>query len=203
MRTLIIGDVHGCLRELELLLEKVGFSLGQDRLIFVGDLINKGPNSLGVLQKVYDLKAEVVRGNHEHALIQSKTTPYPRELVSWIKTWPYFIDEKDYMVIHGGIIPGQHPSESDPSVFTRLRTWDPKTKSPGKYDDPPWFDFYHDKKLIVFGHWAAKGLIKRDNVIGIDSGCVYGRQLTCLVLPGKQIVQVDALKCYEDIVIRK
>ncbi len=203
MRTLIIGDVHGCLRELELLLEKVGYIHGQDRLIFVGDLINKGPNSLGVLQKVYDLKAECVRGNHEHSFLKSKENSFPRELVAWMKTWPYFIEETDFLVIHGGIIPGQKPCESDPSVFTRLRHWNPNTNSPGKGQDPAWFDFYKEKKLVVFGHWASKGLVVKDNVIGIDTGCVYGRQLTCLVLPGKKLVQVDALDCYEDIVIRK
>lgn len=197
MRTLIIGDVHGCLRELELLLEKVGFRNGADRLIFVGDLINKGPNSLGVLQRVYELGAEVVIGNHEHAMLKSKTAAYPRELVAWVKTWPSFIEEKDFMVIHGGLIPGLHPKDSDPAIFTRLRTWNPKLKMPGKSADPAWFEFYTGKKLVVFGHWASKGLVWRENAIGIDTGCVYGRKLSCLCLPSKQLIQVDALEVYE------
>lgn len=197
MRTLVIGDVHGCLRELDLLLEKVGFRQGSDRLIFVGDLINKGPNSLGVLQRVFELKAEVVVGNHEHAMLKSKSVGYPRELVNWVKTWPTYIEEKDFMIIHGGLIPGVHPKDSDPAIFTRLRSWNPTTNAPGKSGDPAWFDFYTGNKLVVFGHWAAKGLIVKDNVIGIDTGCVYGRKLTCLTLPTRELTQVNALDVYE------
>ncbi len=197
MRTLVIGDVHGCLRELDLLLEKVGFRQGSDRLIFVGDLINKGPNSLGVLQRVFELKAEVVIGNHELAMLNSKAAGYPRELVNWVKTWPTYIEEKDFMIIHGGLIPGVHPKDSDPGIFTRLRTWSPKFIAPGKKDDPAWYEFYTGQKLVVFGHWAAKGLVIRDNAIGIDTGCVYGRQLTCLTLPSRELTQVNALEVYE------
>tara|TARA_R110000868_G_scaffold104087_8_gene286307 strand:+ start:10431 stop:11048 length:618 start_codon:yes stop_codon:yes gene_type:complete len=205
MRTLIIGDVHGCLRELDLLLEKAGYRYGSDQLIFVGDLINKGPNSLGVLQRAYDLKAQVVLGNHEHSLLykieQGELPPYPRQLIDWMKTWPTYIETDDFLVVHGGIIPGVHPGDSEIRTLTRIRTWDESTQSHGSKDDPPWFDFYEGKKLVVFGHWAAQGLVWRENAIGLDTGCAYGRKLSCLVLPGKELVQVDALKAYAKIII--
>src|ERR1700704_4140167 len=67
-RTVIVGDVHGCREELELLLERVGFTTG-DRLVFVGDLIARGPDSLGVLDVARRTGAIVVRGNHEEKLL--------------------------------------------------------------------------------------------------------------------------------------
>lgn len=191
MRTIIVGDIHGCLREFELLLEKVQFQVGVDRLILVGDLINKGPHSLGVLQKAYDLRAQVVIGNHELALLTGHSAArFPRELMAWIKTWPAFIEEKDFIVVHGGIVPGQELSQTPIEQLSKIRLWDEK----------PWFEFYHEQKLVVFGHWAAKGLVWRDNVIGLDTGCVYGKQLSCVVLPGRQLVQVNALNQYAPIV---
>ena len=68
MRTVIVGDVHGCRRELEQLLERIRFSNG-DRLVFVGDLVARGPDSLGVLDIVRRTGALVVRGNHEQKLL--------------------------------------------------------------------------------------------------------------------------------------
>ncbi|MCX7809248.1 MAG: metallophosphoesterase, partial [Deltaproteobacteria bacterium] len=67
-RTLFVGDVHGCREELELLLEKAGFSSG-DRLVFVGDLVNKGPDPKGVVQLARKLGALSVLGNHDARMI--------------------------------------------------------------------------------------------------------------------------------------
>jgi len=197
MRKLIIGDVHGCLRELQLLLEKVNYQEGQDRLIFLGDLINKGPDSLGVLNYVRSLKSTtVLLGNHELALLakieRGESVPIPREMIAWIKTWPYYIDEDDVLLVHGGVVPGVHPRESNPFDVVRIRLWQNK----------PWYEFYHEKKLVVFGHWAARGLVWRDNAIGLDTGCVYGRKLSCLELPGRKLIQVDALNAYAAVEIK-
>jgi hypothetical protein len=67
-RTIIVGDVHGCRNELDALLDKVAFTSG-DRLIFVGDLIARGPDSLGVLDIARRTGAIIVRGNHEEKLL--------------------------------------------------------------------------------------------------------------------------------------
>eukprot|EP00126_Sphaerothecum_destruens_P001044 Sdes_comp12690_c0_seq1m2999 len=64
-RILIVGDVHGCLDELNLLLEKFAFQPGKDILLCLGDLIGKGPDSKGVLDRVMELKGISVQGNHE------------------------------------------------------------------------------------------------------------------------------------------
>ncbi|KAE8167853.1 Metallo-dependent phosphatase-like protein [Aspergillus tamarii] len=71
-RLVIVGDVHGMKRSLEALLEKVGFDKGNgDHLIFVGDLVNKGPNSPGVIDLAVELGASAVRGNHDNAVLDA------------------------------------------------------------------------------------------------------------------------------------
>ena len=216
MRTIIIGDIHGCLAEFELLLRELHFVQGTDRLILLGDLINKGPDSLGVLEKALELKCEVTLGNHEWGFIENAKNPlrassYFSKLkqqmadrfdfwLSWMKDLPTFIEEEDFLVVHGGIVPGEHPKDSCASVLTRIRTWDGKGDVLYSKTDPAWFDLYKEKKLVVFGHWASKGLVERGNVIGLDTGCVYGKKLSALILPEKKIIQIKALKDYEKIV---
>lgn len=71
-RLLIIGDVHGMLAELEALLEKAEYSAGRgDRVIFAGDMINKGPESAGVLELGMRINASSVRGNHEDRVLRT------------------------------------------------------------------------------------------------------------------------------------
>src|SRR2546428_12891335 len=67
-RTIVVGDVHGCAWELEALLDRIGFTTG-DSLVFVGDLVARGPNSLGVLDIARRSGATIVRGNHEQKLL--------------------------------------------------------------------------------------------------------------------------------------
>lgn len=64
-RTLVVGDVHGCLGELKELLRRSGFRRGSDRLVFAGDLVDRGPDSLGVVRLAMEMGAESVMGNHE------------------------------------------------------------------------------------------------------------------------------------------
>jgi hypothetical protein len=64
-RTIVVGDVHGCLEELEDLLRAVGHERGRDRLVFLGDLVDRGPDPAGVVRRARELDAECVLGNHE------------------------------------------------------------------------------------------------------------------------------------------
>lgn len=139
MKTAIIGDVHGCSVELRELLNK----LNVDRYIFVGDLVDKGPDSFGVLQLVRELgdKAIVVEGNHEmknfkfwkkmeagdeEAAMSVKTaddllrvhSTTDQETKEWLKTKtvPYFRD--GFTVVHGGILPSVVDLPSDPSELS-------------------------------------------------------------------------------------
>jgi bis(5'-nucleosyl)-tetraphosphatase (symmetrical) len=122
MATYAIGDVQGCFDELQQLLKDVGYHR-QDRLWFVGDLVNRGPKSLQVLRFVKDLenRAMVVLGNHDlHLVTQHEgferprkddtfhdvlTAPDARELIAWLRTRPMMHAEGRYAVVHAGLLP--------------------------------------------------------------------------------------------------
>ena len=212
MRTIIVGDVHGCLYELKALLKKLQYT-SKDRLIFVGDLINKGPFSLKTLQFVHSLKAECLLGNHEmHFLdyLKKKRSMKYKALISlkeemnletsfwkdWLSKLPLYIEEDHFLVVHAGLKPHTHPSQTPRHILTTIRTWSDRTSNLKSPSHPPWYEFYKDSKPVIFGHWSRKGLIEKPNVIGLDSGCVYGGQLSAVCFPEKKIHQVPSLKNY-------
>ncbi|WP_163099493.1 metallophosphoesterase family protein [Peribacillus alkalitolerans] len=88
MRTLVISDIHGELDKFEQLLEKVIYNPEQDQLILLGDYIDRGPDSKGVIEKVISLKeagARVLKGNHEDMMIKALTTDEERVWNRWVK----------------------------------------------------------------------------------------------------------------------
>ena len=142
-RTVIVGDVHGCRDELVALLDRIGFTTG-DRLVFVGDLIARGPDSLGVLDVARQTGAIVVRGNHEAKLIEwreakREAAAEPVALgkmhlaiaeslreVDWtlLETAPlsYDLPEHGIRVVHAGVLPGIAFDEQEPETLMRIRT---------------------------------------------------------------------------------
>ncbi|MCY4328836.1 MAG: metallophosphoesterase [Endozoicomonadaceae bacterium] len=214
-RTIIIGDVHGCFDELQAILKKVAYSPQSDRLIMTGDVISKGPYPFKTLQFCREINAEVVAGNHEYAFmlyLQGKKPPYSgflqlkqnmlpdiEQWQEWFEHLPLFIATSEFLVVHAGLHPSLPVEKTDPHILTTIRTWDGKGESLNCENDPPWFDFYTGKKLVIFGHWAKRGLVVRDNVTGLDSGCVYGNDLSALILPERKIVQVKAAQTYQQI----
>lgn len=212
-RIIVIGDVHGCHLELAQLLRELHVVAGRDRVIFIGDLINKGPDSARVLSLFRSVGGESIMGNHEWSMLQlldgdkNKHAKYLSRLeqnvgealpdfVSAVRKWPFWLDLGDYMLVHAGLVPGQHPSRSDPWALTTIRTWDGIGKDLLNPANPPWFDLYRGEQTVVFGHWAALGGLQRENLIGLDTGCVYGGMLTALVLPERRFVRVRAQKPY-------
>ena len=114
----------------------------------------------------------------------------------WLEALPLYIEDKDFIVVHAGKVPNLALKDSPPEWLANIRNWDGDGSDLNRPGDPAWYEFYHQKKLIVFGHWAVRGLVERSNAIGLDSGCVYGKKLSALVLPGREIVQVSAHKAY-------
>lgn len=132
MATWAIGDVHGCFRTLEALVERIGLDPRRDRLWMVGDLVNRGPGSLEVLRWARTLDAQmgdrfqVVLGNHDLHLIArhlGATSKRPRdtlkkvlkaadaaELIDWLRRRPFVhferIAGRDYVLVHAGLRPG-------------------------------------------------------------------------------------------------
>ncbi len=212
-RTIIIGDVHGCDKELAALLKEVGANPQQDKILFIGDLINKGPSSRGAWELFREMKASSILGNHElsmlelvkgrlhkhgkyYSKLQQDFGRYFTDFVLDVSQWPLWYEDGNLMLVHAGLVPGLHPDQSDPWHLVTIRTWDGKGEDLKHPANPPWFDFYAGDELVVFGHWAALGGLDRPRVIGLDTGCVYGGKLSCLILPERRIVSVPAKKAY-------
>ena len=212
-RTLIIGDVHGCADELKRLLKKVKANPKQDRILFIGDLINKGPKQREVWEIFRELGATSILGNHELSALEladgkfHKHSKYFDQLrydfgryftdfIHDIHHWPLWWEDHELMLVHGGLVPGLHPDQTDPWHLVTIRTWDGEGHDLRNTKNPPWFDLYEGEDLVVFGHWAALNGVDRPNVIGLDTGCVYGGSLSCLILPEREIVSVRADKTY-------
>ncbi len=215
-RTLIIGDVHGCDKELAKLLKTVSADPKTDNILFIGDLINKGPSSRGAWELYREFEGQSILGNHELSLLelvegkfhkhgkyfdalQKNFGRYFADFVKDVHQWPLWYEDHDLMLVHAGLVPGLHPDQSDPWHLVTIRTWDGSGEDLKNPDNPPWFDFYAGDDLVVFGHWAALGGLDRPRVIGLDTGCVYGGKLSCLILPERKIVSVPAKRAYANI----
>ena len=207
--TLIVGDIHGCFKELMMLLKKADYSSSKHQLIFVGDLINKGPDSLKTLQFAYKNQIPCVIGNHElkfiHFIEQGlKLPPKLKQLkkdmgsdlkkwMDYIKSWPSFIEKENFLVVHAGLVPGEHPSQSKIEPLANIRHWDGERMC-SHHSGRPWHEYYKSEKLVVYGHWARQGLLQKSNSLCLDSGCVYGRELTGVFLPSRTLIQTPSLQ---------
>lgn len=123
MATWVIGDVHGCFGVLMRLLEAVEWTAGRDRLVFVGDLVNRGPDSVGTLRWLSGQGpgVEAVLGNHDlHLLARAVGVSKPREgdtldeileardredLLDWLRCRRFLLRECDHVVVHAGLSP--------------------------------------------------------------------------------------------------
>lgn len=212
VRTLFIGDVHGCIDELKELLAKVDYKSDSDRLIYLGDILNKGPSSAEVLRFIKAQNAECILGNNEIGFLEvAKNGCYFGNTLQmlledlgdeldtfchWIESFPTYIEEDDFIAVHAGINPEKTVAESSLKVRTTIRTWDGKGVDLNNPSHPKWYDLYHGEKTIIYGHYAADKLQVRDKTIGLDSGCVFGGELSCLVWPSREVIQVKAKQKY-------
>ena len=216
-RRLFVGDLHGCLAELDGLLTRFGFRPGVDRLFSVGDVIGKGPDVPGTLRRLMDLRATVVVGNHDFSLLEAarqtragqepKHRDYLESLgsereawIGYVASWPLFVELDDIILVHAGLEPGRKTlSKMAPRVLMQIRTWDGKGSNLNKLGDPPWFECVDRDKIVVFGHWAQRGLIDLPRFKGLDTGCVYGGKLTGWCPEENRFLQVDAMRAYSPI----
>lgn len=199
-RTIFIGDVHGCIGELQEMIGRI--SPGKnDRIIMLGDLINRGPDPAAVVEFVYKNGYECLMGNHEDEYLQELETEskyqelYEQigpQMHEWIRKRPLFIEEDKFLAVHAGLQPERHPSRTERRYLLNIRTWDGKGEDIKNPDNPPWYEYYRDDKPVFYGHWARAGLNLRENTFGLDSGCVYGKQLSAYVLETKELIQVQA-----------
>lgn len=258
-----IGDVQGDYAALQDLLEKIEFNRTDDTLWFVGDLVNRGPDSLGVLRFVQQLgdRAISVLGNHDlHLLAFASGAEEPRQrdtlqpiltapdrdgLIDWLRQRPLAYFEEGFLLVHAGLLPewdvptaldlaaeveaalrapdyktfladlyGNEPARWQAglrgierlrltiNVLTRMRMLSNDGALDFDYkghpdeaprDLTPWFELPRasGSTAVVFGHWSALGLMLRDDLLALDSGCVWGRQLSAVRLEDRALFQVD------------
>jgi len=220
VRHVFVGDVHGCLDELNALLRKLRLS-PEDQLVFVGDLVAKGPDSAGVVARVRELGAQCVRGNHDEAVLRirrahqqgvelprvKKTHQRVAERLHevdwlWLEGLPLFLrfGELNSAVVHAGVVPGKSLERQHPDDLMTMRTLRPQgTASPRLEDGELWAPRHPGPEHVIFGHDAITGLQRSSFATGIDTGCVYGRELTALVYPGATLVQVPARRAYREL----
>lgn len=209
-RTIVIGDIHGCYDELRELLERVGLS-ADDRVVCVGDLIVKGWKNREVLDLLMtDKRFSSVLGNHDRALLrywrgekarlkkeqdearaelQSEQARY----VAYLESLPLMIDLGSHLVVHAGVRPGVALDEQSAEDLTELRTLGGNRKS---REGTPWYEVYEGDKTVLFGHWPAGELRRGPRALGLDTGCVYGYQLTAYVIETEEVVRVQAHRAY-------
>jgi bis(5'-nucleosyl)-tetraphosphatase (symmetrical) len=214
-RRLIVGDIHGCADELAELLFRFKFMPGYDRLFSVGDVVGKGPKTREALELLRQFGAQAVIGNHEQHLLDAAASPAAkrterhafylaslgRDREMWlahIATWPLYVEEPDLIVVHAGLEPGvARLSDMNRRVVTRIRTWDGSGVNLDRQGvDPPWFECVKPEKTVVFGHWAQRGLVDLPRFKGLDTGCVYGRELTGWCPEDKKFHSVPARRAY-------
>ncbi|HEX5306245.1 MAG TPA: symmetrical bis(5'-nucleosyl)-tetraphosphatase [Dyella sp.] len=265
MATYAIGDVQGCLPELQRLLDKLRFDPASDRLWFCGDLVNRGGQSLETLRLIHELRESCVitLGNHDLSLLaialrkpdaQARVNPELREvlfaedapvLFEWLRSQRllHHDEQLGWTMVHAGLAPmwtlrqaqrsaqeierelsspryprllknlfGNRPAawssrlqgverlRASINTLTRMRYCDiqgridfegkgvPGTQKPGMY---PWFEVPGMRRRdtrIVCGHWSALGRFAGLGIHAIDTGCVWGGQLTALQLDAEEPV---------------
>lgn len=175
-RTIFVGDVHGCIEEFNELIKKLNYNPHEDRLILLGDLIDRGPESAAVVKRAREMKLECIMGNHEHKFIKwyrsqgTKVDVYDRkdhytkfldEDVSYIMNMASYIELDDVIAVHAGLKPGI-PLSNQKSDMMYLRYTDSdrkfislrKISSLGINETGArfWTGFWFGPKSVVYGH---------------------------------------------------
>ncbi|KAI9323344.1 Metallo-dependent phosphatase-like protein [Dichotomocladium elegans] len=246
-RLFAIGDVHGCRKELDALVAKIGYDYDRgDRLILLGDLTSKGPKSLEVVRRARELNAWCVRGNHDDKVIRiatflrssrasagmskqgdkavfpegavydpikktNKHVDLARRLIEDEQNYAYLascpmiltMPSLKSVFVHAGLDPAKTLEEQQPYFVMNMRTLQ-RDNSPAKHRKDGvrlWADSWEDVQTqgksktpftkVYYGHAASSKLQLRKHSFGIDTGCVYGGELTALEVQSGRITQVS------------
>jgi Calcineurin-like phosphoesterase len=220
-RHIFIGDVHGCLDELRALLTKLSFRPKDDVVVLVGDLVAKGPDSAGVVAFAREMGLVAVRGNHDDAVMRvqkAQRRGHPLERArpghlrvaralrdvdaAWLDALPLYLTLPVFnaLVVHAGVVPGLPVERQKPADLLTMRALTPHGQaSPRLEDGVQWVTRYSGPEHVIFGHDALSGLQRTAFASGLDTGCVYGRELTALILPENKLVSVPARRAYKEL----
>ena len=190
-RLIIYGDIHGCLDEWQEL-RKTLRPKTDDFEISVGDLVNKGPQSLECLRLARKEKVWLIRGNNEAKWINQKEEADPRmneEDLAFLKRTPLYARIGRLLVVHAGVVPPLNPAKSDRIEMARLMSL--RYVGQGK-THRFWSEAYDGSEgFVVYGHTPFKTPKEDAYSLGIDTGCVYGGALTAAVFPVNKQGEVD------------
>jgi serine/threonine protein phosphatase 1 len=223
MATYVIGDIHGRPKLLDQLINNVPWDVRRDKIVFLGDLVDRGPDAPGVIERVMGLAAAnpnviALRGNHEQMMLDCldygdlqwlipengglatlegygcdlsrlrdvSDIQIPEEHIEFIRGLPFYHEDEQAIYVHAGLVPGEHPSETDPDVLVWARD----------------FDFYkgYDGKLCFFGHTPTQylprdgrqrrfGIYIHGSCVGIDTSGEPESPLSC--------IQVETFTLYQ------
>ena len=261
----LMGDLQGCCQALDRMLQTIDFSPSRDHLFVLGDLVNRGPDSLGVLRRLrgLDNAATCLLGNHDLHLLavahgvrkmhRSDTlapildAPDREDWLLWLRQQRLAVHAHGWLMVHAGVVPqwdaaqtvalageveamlrspevgefltlmyGNEPARWDDSLqgvdrwrcvvnsLTRLRfcaadgTMEFATKE-GAGGAPegymPWFEVPGRRTQgtpVAFGHWSTLGLVNRDDLLALDTGCLWGGHLTAVRVDGatREVIQI-------------
>jgi protein phosphatase len=234
----VIGDIHGCRAELETLLVDLGYALARDesgravgahhdegrRVLFVGDLVDRGPDTPGVLRLVMGMVAAgdamCVAGNHENKLLRSlsgrkvQVTHGLAESLAQLEAESadfraavetfldglishYVLDAGRLVIAHAGIIERFQGRASG-----RVRSFCLYGDTTGETDEfglpvrYPWANDYRGRAMVLYGHTPVPEPEWINNTMCLDTGCVFGGRLTALRYPERELVSVAAAAVY-------
>ncbi|WP_343642784.1 symmetrical bis(5'-nucleosyl)-tetraphosphatase [Roseateles sp.] len=266
----LIGDLQGCCDALARLLEKIDFSPSRDRLYLLGDLVNRGPDSLTTLRRLQSLgdAAQCLLGNHDLHLLATAAgvraphkgdtldailqAPDREALLEWLRRQRLAMRAQGWLMVHAGVVPqwdaeqtltlaeevhallrGPELAEFLPqmygnepdrwkeelegvarlrfviNVLTRIRYCNAKGKLDFKTKEGlgtapegylPWFDVPERRTAghpIAFGHWSTLGLVQRPDLLALDTGCVWGGELTAARVADGQALEIIQVPCVQ------
>jgi protein phosphatase len=234
----VIGDIHGCRGELEELLGELGYLIARDdngrpigahrsdgrRALFVGDLVDRGPDTPGVLRLVMGMIANgdamCVAGNHENKLLRAmrgrkvqithglaeslaQLDGEPAEFRSAVEVFldglisHYVLDGGQLVIAHAGIAERYQGHASG-----RVRSFCLYGDTTGETDEfglpvrYPWANDYRGRAMVLYGHTPIPAPEWINNTMCLDTGCVFGGRLTALRYPERELVSVAAAEVY-------
>jgi serine/threonine protein phosphatase 1 len=211
---LVIGDIHGCRRELEELIDLAG--IDKDCwIIATGDIVDRGPDCLGVVEFFRNHpRALTVMGNHERkhrrsyqgeikpatsqelARAQIGEDRYP-DVIAYFASLPLVIELPEAIIIHGFLDPEVPLLDQDERTVAGTLS---AQRNIFKRFGVRWFESYKGEKPLIVGHrdYLNNGepLVHEDRVFGLDTSCVLGGRLTGLLLPSFRLISVPSHHCY-------
>ncbi len=202
MSTYVIGDIHGEIDQVKTIFDKINYNPADDKLIFVGDYVDRGKNSYEVYKFIKTLandKNIFLRGNHEEMMIdavlnenridlwyhnggQSTEGSFPnksvlKEAAEYFNSFPYYYADSEYIIVHAGIHPDKKLREQSNHDLIWIRN---------EFINTP-AEKFKENRTVIAGHTPVAEVKFMDNKILLDTGAGKGGILSAVELENKQV----------------